>query len=270
MASSLRQRTPDRSNRPVVTSMGRALTSPAATRSRASAPPSPAVAVSSGSGYSNGALGGSDSTESRATGDAERNPSSSLMGEMAPDQAVVTSGATSSQVHTTPGTAASGLSEPHMNHPMATSNVFEHLKRSSRRAATSSPLPPEVLCSAVSRREMSDIPPSRPSLSTEILPAPPKLPQDPTYPPLDPTAPQLPPGTLAQQASGQTNGGTHALVTQDKKRKQPTYSLSKPDNYDGKVPYALYAIVHDLPETGAKDKGTRRKKSRAGKDSVNG
>lgn len=149
--------------------------------------------------------------------------------------------------------------------PNASVDAFEPPRRNVRRAATSSPLPFELMASVHSTLPFENGRSSRSQLSTEILPAPPQLPHDPTYPPLDPTAPYVPGGGLMQPTSG-LNGT--AVGHQDKKRKQPVYSLAKPSGYEGNVPYALYAIVHGLPEAVTKSKGNKKKRTRATKETA--
>ncbi|CAO1612937.1 unnamed protein product [Parajaminaea phylloscopi] len=143
-------------------------------------------------------------------------------------------------------------------------NAFEHLMRNARRAATSSPLPAALVATGGEVRPSSQ-------LATEILPAPPQLPHDPSYPPLDPLALSLAAGGLVQANPGQP-GAIPAPLQQDKKRKQqqPVYSLARPTEYEGAVPYALYAIVNGLPEAGSKAKGTKRKRAKPAKEATNG
>ncbi|CAO1626281.1 unnamed protein product [Sympodiomycopsis kandeliae] len=131
-----------------------------------------------------------------------------------------------------------------------------------------------------------------PNLATEILPAPPCLPQDAQYAPLNPDLTGFVPGLAYALAhppvptSGNgvkpantngtsvTSGTGHEIVSQgvgtnatstttDKKKKsQPTYSLASPDWYDGRVPFALYAIVNKRPEAVASPSQGKSKKRR--------
>lgn len=166
--------------------------------------------------------------------------------------------------------------------PSAQSDT-QHVARNTRRAATSSPLPSELL-SEVRKAESADVSAGKSALNTEILPAPPSLPYDPSYPPLDPAALHLFAPHLHNPLGGAVAKprpslplvpGSDWAVTQvppptsapssgpndRKKVKQPVYTLGKPKGYEGKVPYALYAIVHGLPEAEPKAKGARKRKA---------
>lgn len=153
----------------------------------------------------------------------------------------------------------------------------EDPSRHGRRAATSPSFADDLLSKA---RAAAADPSSSHPLTTEILPAPPQLPYDPRYPPLDPDAPPAPlhaPNSMAAAASHPVvlpngtvvqphTGSGSASGSGDKKRKQPTFALSKPEGYEGKVPYALYAIVNGLPEAdSSKVKGAAAGKRKQGK-----
>lgn len=145
-----------------------------------------------------------------------------------------------------------------------------------------------------------------PDLATEILPAPPTSLQDPQYEPLNPDLAGVVPGlafTLTQQtappmaitrpsnsatqgplpaAATDANGQPTAIQTstpipaalsnEKKKKNEPTFSLSSPPWYDGRVPFALYAIVNNRPEAVTSSARSKRRKQRGsmGGKGING
>lgn len=92
-------------------------------------------------------------------------------------------------------------------------------------------------------------------------------------------APTAPAAASAQALTAVNGGGSmggHEIVVQpranatasaatsttnDKKKKnaQPTFSLANPDWYEGKVPFALYAIVNKRPEATVPPRSNRKK-----------
>lgn len=214
-----------------------------------------------------------------ATSRASAPPSSAGVTSAA---ATMSSPAQNGDAETSPAAlVAPSSSETNLSHSTGKA-LGSQQQQNARRATTSSPLPPDLL--SVSQAATQAAPPT---LATEILPAPPVLPDDPSYPPLNPQAASgvlpfpLAATPLAPPAGGRpgkdvlVNGQPSAAAptaplhaaphtsAQDKKRKQPVYSLATPEGYEGVMPWALYAIVNGKAEA-LERKGSKSKRRRAG------